>query len=324
MPRSVRTDLDFGGLFRVRNLANPTAPQDAATKAYVDAAVGGGGGGGGGGGSGGFPVVSSFPSYPAVGQTAYYKGIPFIYDGLIWRPIAEQGGANWWRGVFAAFPGATTLQGRGITLTATGTATAYTVANTNRITAIPAVEVLVTTAATNAVAGFRIGALPFRLGPIGGEGFLYLRTLVRNATGGATATTRGFLGFRGANTAPTDVNPSTLTNVVGLGWDSGDANLSVIHNDASGTATKVPLGVNFPRPTADRSQAWDFTILSDGEGSVYWAVISLANGATANGVITTDLPANNTLLTFLAYISVGGTSSVIGVGLSMVEVLQVV
>jgi len=319
MARRILTDLDFGGQ-KILNLANPTNVQDAATKAYVDSVAGGGGEGG----SAGFPPVSSFPSFPTVGQTAYYRGIPFIWDGLIWRPIPEEGGASYWRGVYAAFPGGTTLQGRGIALTATGTATAYTVANTNRITAIPAVEALVTTAANNAVAGFRINSRPFRLGQIDGAGLLYMRTLVRNATGGDTATTRGFFGLRASNSAPTDVNPSTLTNIVGLGWDSGDINISIIHNGASGTAYKFNLGSYFPRPTQDRSQAWDFTILSDGQGNVYYAVISLANGATASGMLYRDLPAENTLLTFLAYISVGGTTSVIGVGLSMLEILQVV
>jgi hypothetical protein len=318
MARRILTDLDFGGR-KILGLANPTNPQDAATKAYVDSVAGGGGGG-----SAGFPVVSAFPDSPAIGQTAYYNGIPWIYDGLIWRPVPEEGGANYWRGVYAAFPGATTLQGRGITLTATGTATAYTVANTSRIAAIPVVEALVTTASTSAVAGFRINALPFRLGQIGGAGLLYMRTLVRNATGGSVGSSRGFFGLRGSSAAPTDVNPSSLTNIIGLGWDSPDTRLSIMYNDASGTASRVDLGANFPRPTADRSQAWDFTILSDGQGNVYWAVINLANGATASGVITTNLPAGNTLLTFNSYIAVGGTSSVIGVGLSMLEILQVV
>jgi hypothetical protein len=316
MAKPVRTNLDLGGL-RIVNLGNPVDPEDAATKAYVDSVVGGGGG------SGGFPVVSSLPSSPSVGQTAYYRGIPFIYDGLIWRPMPEQGWAPCWRGVYSAFPGGTSLTGRGISLSATGTATAYAPANTNRVLAIPVVEVLVTTAANNAVAGVRVSTRQSRLGQIGGAGLLYMRTLVRNATGGATETTRGFFGLRNSTSAPTDVNPSTFTNAVGLGWDSGDSNLSIIHNDGSGTATKVSLGGNFPRPTADRSQAWDFTILSDGEGNVYWAVRSLAHEATASGVITNDIPAGDTLLTFLAYISVGGTESVIGIGVSMVEIVQV-
>ena len=36
MAKLVRTDLDFGGQLRVRNLANPVNPGDAATKEYVD------------------------------------------------------------------------------------------------------------------------------------------------------------------------------------------------------------------------------------------------------------------------------------------------
>ncbi len=36
MAKLVRTDLDFGGALRVKNLANPVDPQDAATKIYVD------------------------------------------------------------------------------------------------------------------------------------------------------------------------------------------------------------------------------------------------------------------------------------------------
>jgi hypothetical protein len=317
MAKNVLTDLDFGG-HRIFNLGDPINPQDAATKAYVDFMVGGGFT------SVAFPFVNTFPNFPSFGQAVNYNGTPFFYDGLIWRPILENGYLSYWRGVYAAFPGVATLQGRGITLTATGTATAYNVANTNRITAIPAVEALVTTAAANAVAGFRINALPFRLGQIGEAGGLYLRALVRNATGGATATSRGFFGLRGSNAAPTDVNPSSLVNIIGLGWDSGDANLSIIHNDGAGVASKIPLGPDFPRPTADRSQAWDFTILSDGQGNVHWAVISLANRAGAGGIITAELPAGNTMLTFLAYISTGGTSSVIGVGLSMLEVVQFV
>jgi hypothetical protein len=39
MPRQVLSDLDFAGVARVTNLPDPTAPQHAATRAYVDSAV---------------------------------------------------------------------------------------------------------------------------------------------------------------------------------------------------------------------------------------------------------------------------------------------
>jgi hypothetical protein len=46
--------------------------------------------------------------------------------------------------------------------------------------------------------------------------------------------------------APTNVEPSTLTDIVGVCQLSSSTNMHVIHNDASGTATTIDLGSDYP------------------------------------------------------------------------------
>ncbi|MFN3577496.1 MAG: hypothetical protein ACK4TJ_11020, partial [Tabrizicola sp.] len=133
-------------------------------------------------------------------------------------------------------------------------------------------------------------------------------------TGVATATTRAFAGMRGSTAVPSDVDPSTLTNICGMGWDSGDANIQFLHNDGSGTATKIDLGASFPRPTVDRSSLYEIALFAPpGTPQIlHYEVTDLVSGASASGSVTTDIPAATQLLTPYSYFSVGGTSSVIG------------
>lgn len=37
----------------------------------------------------------------------------------------------------------------------------------------------------------------------------------------------------------------------GVGYDSADTQVHFMHNDGTGAATKIPIGVNFPKPTTD-------------------------------------------------------------------------
>jgi hypothetical protein len=65
-----------------------------------------------------------------------------------------------------------------------------------------------------------------------------------------TATSRFFFGLQSSGTLVTlATDPSNLTDVVGIGFDSADANLQWMHNDAAGTCTKVDLGATFPKPS---------------------------------------------------------------------------
>lgn len=56
---------------------------------------------------------------------------------------------------------------------------------------------------------------------------------------------RFFLGFTDQITDIGNVDPSTLTNIVGFGIDSLDTNLKIINNDSTGTASKTDLGTDF-------------------------------------------------------------------------------
>ncbi|WP_128515164.1 hypothetical protein [Tabrizicola thermarum] len=203
----------------------------------------------------------------------------------------------------------------GLALTGGGTATAESVATTNLHTYMRRRSWRVTTASTTATAGLRCNYLQWTLGgPSAGLGGFHTVWRWGPATGVATPTTRAFVGMRGSVAAPTDVNPSTLTNICGMGWDSGDANIQFIHNDGTGAATKIDLGASFPRPTVDLTSVYEVALFAPPgtTQSLSYEVTDLASGAVATGTVTTDIPATTQLLAPYGYISVGGTSSVIG------------
>lgn len=202
----------------------------------------------------------------------------------------------------------------GPALTPSGTATAANVALTNLHTMMRRLEYLVTVAATNAIAGWRINAGQFARGNAAKLGGFHLVCRWGPATGVSVATTRAFVGIRASTSAPTDVNPSTLVSMIGMGWDAADTNIQLMHNDASGTATKIDTGI--PRPTADRTSVYEIALFcAPNASNISYEVTDLVNDTVFSGVASTDLPANNILLTHLAYLSVGGTSSVIGMAL---------
>jgi hypothetical protein len=203
----------------------------------------------------------------------------------------------------------------GLVVAAAGTATTENVATTNLHNYMRRRSWRITTASTTAVAGLRGAALQWTLGgTAAGLGGFHLVWRWGPATGVATATHRTFVGMRNSTAAPTDVNPSTLTNICGMGYDTGDTNIQFMHNDGAGTATKIDLGASFPKPNADLTSVYEIALFSPPgtTQSLAYEVTNLVSGAVATGTITTDVPTASTLLTPYGYISVGGTSSVIG------------
>ena len=207
------------------------------------------------------------------------------------------------------------------TPTAVGTATAANIATTNLVTYTPRLEYLVTAAATTAIAGFRgLATMVTVGGGAAGVGGFHFHGVWGPATGVATTTTRAFFGLANITSAPTDVEPSTSVNCIAMGWDAADTNIQIMFNDAAGTCTKTDLGASFPVPTTDRTALYSLEMFSPRgtTQSVEWLVTDMVSGATASGTISTNLPANSSLLAPRGWISVGGTSSVIGFGLASV------
>ena len=120
--------------------------------------------------------------------------------------------------------------------------------------------------------------------------------------------------MRNTTAAPTDVNPSTQTNICGMGYDSADANIQFMHNDGTGTATKIDLGAGFPKPNTDLTAVYEIAMFSrpGTTSAVTYEITNLVTNAVATGTVTTDLPSTTTLIAPYSYMSVGGVSSVIG------------
>jgi hypothetical protein len=90
------------------------------------------------------------------------------------------------------------------------------------------------------------------------------------------------------------IQVSTLTNCIFVGNDGADANLQVMHNDATGTCTKIDLGANFPAnrtAVAEMSTMYSIELYNQiNTTNVVYKVINLETEAIAIGVITTNLP----------------------------------
>jgi hypothetical protein len=231
---------------------------------------------------------------------------PSGLDSVLQPHMAKSGWAMW-----RPAGQSTTIQATGAAaLTATGTATTKSYATTSLHTRTTGVDYLVTTAATTAVAGYRAATNTYRVT----DGF-HMIFRVAPATGGTVATGRFFCGMSTSTAAPTDVDPSTLTQICGVGYAKGtDTNWQIYFG---GTATaKVNTGMAVP--AADRSGPFTVIIFSPPGGAYIGVkIVDETTGVSFESTTTTstNMMAAATAAGPRAYHSVGGTSSVVGLTL---------
>jgi hypothetical protein len=208
----------------------------------------------------------------------------------------------------------TTVSTEGASFQSTGTVTARNVATTNLFTRTRRIGYVSATAA-GSTAGARHNLTQFTLGDGSGLGGFFV--VIRFGFSAVVADMRAFVGARNNGGTIANVEPSTLTGVIGVGKGGADDNLSIFYG---GTAaqTPIPLGANFPANTAN-VDLYELALFSPPTvaQTVHWQVARLNTGDVASGTLTGGaavLPAADVLLTpFNSIVSNNATAAEVAI-----------
>jgi hypothetical protein len=144
-------------------------------------------------------------------------------------------------------------------------------------------------------------------GTVANEGGFRFVTYVGTST--AVAQQRAFCGVHSATGVIGNVNPTTLLNLFGFGYDSTQTTWRVIHNDGSGTASTIDLGANFP---VNNSTFYKFEVECEPASSfMRYRATNLDSGVVASGVVNVDLPVATQMLTAHLWCNNGTTASAV-------------
>lgn len=198
-----------------------------------------------------------------------------------------------------------------------GTATARTIATTNLFTRMRRLGyVSATTAASLAAARVASAQITIgvTLGTVKAGGFFKVCRF--GCSDAATvAGARQFVGI-GTTASPTNIEPSTLINCVGVGHGAADTNLKLYSGGATAQAP-IDLGVNFPANTLSVDVYELALYCAVGSSVIEWQVTRLNTGdtisGTLNGAVGTAIPASTTLMSYMtAWRSNNATALAVG------------
>lgn len=209
-------------------------------------------------------------------------------------------------GFFEPAPNTANISQWGLSILTSGTATAIPLTATNLFTGTQRVD-YITAAGAGSSASVRYTQFIALRGINPGEGGFKFVTRVGAEIN--VANSRAFFGILNSTAVIPNADPSTIINMIGVGWDATDTSLQVMSNDGTGVATKISLGANFPNNTSavDLYQI-ELTALANASG-IDWFVTRLNTSQTASGTIVADIPANNLLLAPQVWMSNGTTAA---------------
>jgi hypothetical protein len=115
------------------------------------------------------------------------------------------------------------------------------------------------------------------------------------------------------SSTPTNVEPSTLTNCIGVGHGAADTNLKLFYG-GSAAQTPIDLGAGFP---VDNTTPYELALSAPpGETVVRWQVTNIATGAEQSGEITGGaavLPQETTLIGPWGYRTNNATAAAVAI-----------
>jgi hypothetical protein len=265
---------------------------------------------------------STTPAVPSLGVTTYVKdvggrqmfaqigksGVDYSFQPFIARNAVFS---------FKANGNATTTTVFGnVSPTPNGTATTRLAATTNLFTWMRRVG-YVSQTTNNSSSGVRHAQLQYGLGNGAGRGGFHFvaRFGISDAT--LVAGARLFVGMTSSIAVLGNADPSTLTNIIGVGLDAADTTLQIIHNDGAGAATKINLGASFPEST--NTDFYELSLYCPPNGiEVDYQVVNLSTGASTTGSIISNLPLNTQLLAWQIWRHNATTGLAVGIDIASV------
>jgi hypothetical protein len=202
--------------------------------------------------------------------------------------------------------------------TANGTATTRLVATTNFFTWMRRVGYVSNTTG-NSSSGLRHTQLQYGLGNGAGRGGFHF--VVRFGISDATLVpgARLFVGMASTAAVLGNADPSTFTNIIGVGLDAADTTLQIMHNDGAGSATKINLGASFPEST--NTDLYELSLYCPPNGiEVDYQVINLSTGVSTSGAIINNLPVNTQLLAWQIWRHNVATGLAVGIDVASVYI----
>ena len=197
----------------------------------------------------------------------------------LWRP---PGGSTTVPGVFGM-----------AALTVTGTVTARPVATTNLLTRMTRLG-YVSAATAGSLAGVREAVAKLTTGAGPGLGGFFARYRFGISDAATVAGARMFIGLDALTAAPTNIDPSTKVNCIGVGQIDTSDNLHIIRGNAT-AKTPIDLGDNFP--ANNNAGAYELNLFAPPAGGCYWHVHRLNTPFEATGFLpSTEIPIATRLL----------------------------